>query len=71
VKEKLFVDYLPVEELAIAPGNAIAQEHDDFFAAIKNGGAPIVSGQAGRSALAVAQRILSSISYHLPLRKAG
>lgn len=75
IKERLFTDYLPLEELAVPEVNAIAAEHDDFLQAIRSKRDPIVTGEQGRQALAVAQSILQAIHapklLSMPLRKAG
>lgn len=61
IKERLFVDYLPLTEVAVPVANAIADEHTDFLRAIRTGVDPLVTGEAGRAALAVAYRILEAI----------
>ena len=62
VKERLFVDYLPLEEVAVPEANAIADEQSDFLDAIRQGRDPIVTGEHGRAALDVAYRVLSAIT---------
>jgi predicted dehydrogenase len=61
IKEKLFVDYLPLTEVAVPEANAIADEQTDFVNAIREGRDAIVTGEQGRAALAVAYRILDAI----------
>jgi predicted dehydrogenase len=61
VKERLFVDYLPLTELAVPESNAIADEQTDFVTAVRTGRDAIVTGEQGRAALAVAYRILDAI----------
>lgn len=64
VKERLFVDYLPTTDLAVPEANAIADEHSDFFNAIREQRDPIVTGEQGRAALAVAYQVLDAIAAH-------
>lgn len=64
IKERLFVDYLPLSEIAVGDGNAIADEQSDFFDAIRLGRDPIVTGEQGRQALAVAYEVLAAIEAH-------
>lgn len=64
VKERLFVDYLPMTEFTAPEANAIADEQTDFFNAIGERRDPVVTGEQGRAALAVAYRILESIGAH-------
>jgi predicted dehydrogenase len=64
VKERLFVDYLPMTTLEVPESNAIADEQTDFFNAIREHRDPIVTGEQGRAALAVAHRVLEAISMH-------
>jgi predicted dehydrogenase len=83
IKERLFVDYLPKSSVVVADANAIADEQTDFLTAIRQQSSPVVTGQAGRNALAVAYRILEAIERHqaaprilpgphtTPARKAG
>jgi predicted dehydrogenase len=87
IKERLFVDYLPQSTIAVPEANAIAEEQSDFLGAIRAHSAPLVTGEAGRNALAVAARILAAIARHqtaprilpgteigtetTPIRKAG
>jgi len=62
LKERFFTDILPRESLAVPEANAIACEHDDFLAAVRSGGRPLVTASAGTAALAVAGRVLESLS---------
>ncbi|MCO6454450.1 MAG: Gfo/Idh/MocA family oxidoreductase [Pirellulaceae bacterium] len=64
VKQKLFDDYLVLEDLPVPPANAIQREHEDFLEAIRHGSQVRVTGRAGREALAVAHRVLNSIARH-------
>jgi predicted dehydrogenase len=64
LKDNLFTDYLPLEQLAISDCNAIAAEHQDFLQAIAAHSEVRVSGRDGRRALDVAERILAEIAAH-------
>lgn len=64
LKDNLFTEYLPQEQLAIRDCNAIAAEHQDFLQAISEAGEVRVSGRDGRCALDVAERILAEIAAH-------
>jgi len=56
--------HLPIEELAVEPRNALADELEDFVQAIAGAGSVRVPGEHGRDALAVAERILEKIQSH-------
>jgi predicted dehydrogenase len=62
LKERFFADVLPRESLTADEVNAIACEHDDFLAAVRRGGAPLVPAAAGAAALDVACRLLGGLS---------
>jgi len=62
LKDRFFADVLPRESLAVPEANAIACEHDDFLAAVRSGGRPLVTAAAGTAALVVAGRVLESLS---------
>lgn len=64
LQQRLFTELLPVTELSIEEANAIAQEQEEFVTAIRTGSTVRVCGRAGRSALDVAERIITSISSH-------
>jgi predicted dehydrogenase len=64
LKERVFQDYLPIQELAGPDINAILEEQRDFLQAIRTGSRVRVSGRDGRNAVAVADRILASIASH-------
>jgi predicted dehydrogenase len=55
---------LPREQLTFDAVDALALEHEDFVTSIRTSRQPRVSGQAGRDALAVAERILACIDAH-------
>ena len=64
LKDHLFTDYLPTEQLPIDESNALLEEQRQFVAAIQGQGHVSVSGRDGRQALDVAERILVDIAAH-------
>jgi hypothetical protein len=64
VKAHLFTDYLHLTDLPTAETNALLEEQREFVAAIRGERAVRVTGQAGRRALDVAERILAEITAH-------
>jgi predicted dehydrogenase len=64
LKERLFIDHLPVEELSAVESNAILEEQRDFLTAIQTGRPARVSGRDGRDALAVAEQIVAALAAH-------
>ncbi|MCI0358837.1 MAG: hypothetical protein L0211_10180, partial [Planctomycetaceae bacterium] len=64
LKENLFTDYLPAEQLPVVESNALFEEQKQFIAAIRGVGQVSVSGRDGRRALDVAERILVEIAAH-------
>jgi predicted dehydrogenase len=64
VKAHLFTDYLHLSDLPVVDSNALLQEQREFVAAIRGERAVRVTGQAGRAALDVAERILAQIAAH-------
>jgi predicted dehydrogenase len=64
LQSRLFTELLPVTELPVEEANAIAEEQQEFIAAIRTGGTVRVCGRAGRAALNVAERIMASIDTH-------
>jgi predicted dehydrogenase len=64
VKAHLFTDYLTLTDLPVAETNALLEEQREFAAAIRGERAVRVTGQAGRRALDVAERILTDIAAH-------
>jgi predicted dehydrogenase len=64
LKDHLFDELLAKQTVDAADCNAIAEEHEDFFTAIRTGREPTVPGEQGRDAVAVAERILQSIAEH-------
>jgi predicted dehydrogenase len=63
-KERVFQDYLPIQELTGPETNAILEEQRDFFLAIATGRQVRVTGRDGREAVAVADRVLDAIAAH-------
>ena len=61
LQEGLFTDLLLVEDVQPEKRNAILDEQHDFVISIRSGQKPQVTGQHGRDALAVAERILEQI----------
>jgi predicted dehydrogenase len=64
LKEHLFDDYLPLINLPVAEANPLADEQREFVAAIRGERRVRVTGQDGRRALDVAERILTSVAGH-------
>jgi predicted dehydrogenase len=64
LKDRLLAEHLPVEQLAVEPCDAITAELVDFADSIHAGRTPQVSGEAGRDAVDMAERILSKIARH-------
>jgi len=64
LKDNLFTEYLPTEQLPVVETNALLEEQKQFVAAIQNQGQVSVSGRDGRRALDVAERILVDIAAH-------
>jgi len=63
-REHFSEEHLPREQLRFEAVDALALEQDDFLDSIRTGRRPTVDGQAGRDALAVAERILERIEAH-------
>lgn len=61
-KERFFADVLPLETVTVADANAIACEHDDFLAAIREGRPPLVTAAAGAAAVEIAARVIDSLA---------
>ena len=64
LKEHLFEEYLPTEQLPVVESNALLEEQKQFVAAIRGQASVSVSGRDGRRALDVAERILVDIAAH-------
>ena len=61
MKDRFFTDILPFETLTVADANAIAGEHDDLLAAIREGRPPLVTAAAGAAAVEIAARVLDAL----------
>ncbi|MDX1947901.1 MAG: Gfo/Idh/MocA family oxidoreductase [Pirellulaceae bacterium] len=64
LKDHLFSEYLPLADLPTIETNALLEEQRELVGAIRGEGAVRVSGQDGRRALDVAERILAEIAAH-------
>jgi predicted dehydrogenase len=64
LKDHLFDDLLPIEHFQAPAHDQITAELEDFADSIQRGRAPQVSGEQGREALVVAEKILESIAAH-------
>lgn len=64
LKDHLFEDLLPIEHFQAPAVDQITAELEDFGESIRQGRRPRVSGEQGREALAVAERILADIAAH-------
>ena len=64
LRDHLFTELLPLEEIQVEKRNAILDEQYDFVISIRTGQKPQVTGEHGLEALAVAQRILEAIDRH-------
>jgi predicted dehydrogenase len=64
LKERLYDDHLPLVQLTTEPCDALTAELTDFQQSIVMGRGPRVSGEAGRDAVAVAERVLAAIAEH-------
>jgi predicted dehydrogenase len=63
-REHFGEEHLPREHLSFEPFDALVLEQDDFIDSIRTGRQPLVDGQAGCDALAVAEQILARIDAH-------
>jgi predicted dehydrogenase len=52
------------EPIAVAPADPLGREIADFAAAVRGGSEPVVTGEAGRDALALAERVRKAIEHH-------
>ena len=64
IKDGFMAEHLPVEQIQAEPCDAITAELQDFAGSIRAGRAPRVTGEHGRDAIAVAERILLQIATH-------
>jgi predicted dehydrogenase len=65
LKDHLFEDLLRIEDTQGEPCDQLTAELVDFADSIRMGRAPRVSGEQGRNAVAVAERVLAKIADHL------
>jgi predicted dehydrogenase len=61
LKDRFFADVLPSETITVADSNAIACEHDDFLAAIRELRPPLVTAAAGAAAVEIAARVIDAL----------
>ncbi len=64
MKDRLLAEHLPLDQLTAEPRDAITAELADFAESIQYGRLPQVTGEAGRDAVDVAQRVLAKIARH-------
>jgi predicted dehydrogenase len=64
LKDELFGQHLPAQRLEVVDRDQITAELEDFVASIRDGRAPVVTGDQARDAVAVAERILESMASH-------
>ncbi len=64
VRETLFENVLPMEEVVVERSNAILQEQADFIAAIRDDLQPRIPASHGALAVEVAQSVIDSLSSH-------
>lgn len=64
LKTQVFEKLLVKEESSVPAVNAIEEELKDFARAIRTGESPLVSGAAGRDAVAVAEQVIQQIARH-------
>lgn len=64
LKDRFFSDVVPLLELPVRDHNAILEEQGDFLSAIQEARPPIVTGQDGKRALEVAERVVQALHEH-------
>lgn len=64
IRDKLFSEIFPFQEIPATPANAIQQEQLEFVQSIRTGKSPRCDGKAARRAIAIAQDIVDCISRH-------
>jgi predicted dehydrogenase len=64
LKDQLLDQHLPLERIQAEPADAITAELTDFVDAVQLGRPPRVTGENGRDAIALAERIVASIAAH-------
>jgi predicted dehydrogenase len=55
-----FLDLVEVEELAVAPGEPLRLQAEDFIDAIRTGRRPLVNAEDGFAAVRTAERIVAA-----------
>jgi predicted dehydrogenase len=66
LKNNLFHELLPIQEIPVTPSNAIEQEQREFVECVVHGRVPTVSAEHARECLVVAERIVKSIDDSMP-----
>ena len=61
LKEQIFTRYLHTLEIDCNHGDQLTQELEEFTECVRNGSQPRVTGDAGRDAIALAERILAAV----------
>ena len=64
VRENLFSDVLPKQEIEIEPVNAILAEQNNWISGILNGEPVRVSAEQGKQAVEIAAHVLDSMAAH-------
>ncbi len=64
LKDNLFSEVLPLQEITTEKTNALLDELHDFVGAIRSGNKPCVTGEQGRDVLVLANRVLEKIGEH-------
>jgi predicted dehydrogenase len=62
LRERFFTEVLPLERESVPDINAIAAEHDDFLAAVRDRTTPRVPAAAAGAALEIAARVLEAMA---------
>lgn len=64
VRDSLFDDVLPMNEMTVERSNAILEEQKDFIAAIRDDMEPRVPASQGAEAVSIAQSVIDSLASH-------
>lgn len=64
LQTNLFTELLPLEQVAVQPGNAILEEQKEFVSCVQQGRTPRVSGAHARDCLVIAEQILCESIMH-------
>jgi predicted dehydrogenase len=64
LKGEVFTRHLQTLELDCNRGDQLTRELEDFIRSVQTGSPPRVTGEAGRDAIALAERILQSVQTH-------